>query len=97
MDKYGDNSVINDMMNNPYGDNSILGGPKMCLCALPALNGGDTRCCKHCANNTWKFDEMKKQWDEFNKQWKDGWDPYKGRMEIEYDENGHIKKIIYYN
>ena len=52
MDKYGDNSVINDMMNNPYGDNSILGGPKMCLCALPALNGGDTRCCEHCANNT---------------------------------------------
>ena len=80
-----------------YSDNSILGGYHACWCALPALNNGDTSCCDHCTNNPWRLDKMKKEWEDFNKNWKDGWDPYQGRMEIEYDENGKIKKIIYYN
>ena len=34
-----------------YGNNSVVGGYHACLCALPALHGGDTSCCDHCTNN----------------------------------------------
>lgn len=30
-------------------DNKV--NPFVCWCALPALNGGSTECCKHCPNN----------------------------------------------
>ena len=49
-------------MDNPYGDNSILNGWHACNCALPAMNGGSTECCKHCSNrNRNLYDE----WQEY--------------------------------
>lgn len=38
--------------------------------------------------------------DEEIQRWRDwigNWDPCKGRIEVEYDEDGNIIKITYYN
>lgn len=64
---------------------------RACFCALPALRG-NTDCCKGCANNPWKDKDILKEWQNFKI------DEIKnGRIVIDYDENGAIIKITYYN
>lgn len=64
---------------------------KACNCALPAIRG-NTECCQRCANNPWKDKDIIKEWQDFNVD-----EIKKGRMEIEYDKDGNIIKITYYN
>jgi len=62
-----------------------------CWCALPAIRG-NTDCCKGCANNPWKDKDILKEWQNFNI------DEIKnGRIVIEYNKDGSIAKITYYN
>lgn len=74
--------------------NSILGNYHACWCALPAMNGGSTECCKHCANNPWRDKDPIDEWKKFK------FDPdeiKRGRMEVEFGPDGKIIKITYYN
>lgn len=46
-----------------------------------------------------KLDELKVS-EELAAEWRkalENWNPCKGRMEVEYDDNGNIIKITYYN
>jgi hypothetical protein len=69
-----------------------------CNCALPAING-NTKCCEHCANNPWKQIDLESQWEEYIKDFKDfKWDNgCPSKVVEEFDDQGHLIKITYYN
>lgn len=60
---------------------------RVCHCALPAMHGGSTECCKNCPNNV--GDQYISPYFTFNELTF----PKKKITITEYDKNGKIKRI----